>query len=316
VTEPTEHPDRDQLARFAAGQLEDADGARIEQHLAACEACRQAMASLPPDSLSERLRHAYQSGQREGFGAGLDLSLPPTELAAHPRYQIEGLLGAGGMGVVYQAQHRLMQRTVALKVIRRHLLARPTAVERFVAEVRAASQLSHPNIVQAFDADRAGNVHFLVMEYVEGTNLARLVERQGPLRIPQACDYIRQAALGLSHAHERGMVHRDIKPQNLMLTTGDQVKILDFGLARLASEVGTDAHADPQMESNPPTSVTATGMILGTADYVAPEQASDPRTTDHRSDIYSSSSTAENHISLQVYELRHHISSVALCDGF
>src|SRR5205807_7253241 len=113
---------------------------------------------------------------------------------------------------------------------------RGDSAERFRREVRAAARLQHPNIVTAFDAEQAGDVHFLVMEYVEGTTLAQVVGRRGPLPVAEACGYVRQAALGLQHAHERGMVHRDIKPQNLMRTPGGQVKILDFGLARFAME--------------------------------------------------------------------------------
>src|SRR5262249_11574204 len=151
------------------------------------------------------------------------------------------LLGTGGMGAVYKAEHRLMKRLVALKVINEELIAKPAAVERFRREVEAAARLSHPNIVTAHDAEQIGNAHFLVMEFVEGTSLDRIVKNQGPLSVATACDYVRQAALGLQHAFERGMVHRDIKPQNLMLTSsrlsfggrgagaeGGSIKILDF----------------------------------------------------------------------------------------
>src|SRR5205807_965772 len=129
-----------------------------------------------------------------------------------------------------------MERPVALKLISHSLTSNRAMVERFRREVKTAGQLKHPNIVMAYDAEQAGESHFLVMEYVEGTSLARLVADQGPLPVRQACDYARQAALGLQHAHERGMVHRDIKPQNLMRTPDGQVKILDFGLARFAME--------------------------------------------------------------------------------
>src|SRR5262249_39093637 len=134
----------------------------------------------------------------------------PPELAAHPRYRVERLLGAGGMGAVYRAYHRVMERPVALKVINPGLLTRTAVVERFTREVKAAARLSHPNIVTAFDAEQAGGMHFLVMEFVEGTDLGRLVDESGPLPIDRACDYVRQAALGLQHAFDQGMVHRDL----------------------------------------------------------------------------------------------------------
>src|SRR5205823_10771983 len=129
----------------------------------------------------------------------------PAGLRDHPRYRLLELLGRGGMGAVHKAEHRLMERPVALKIIDRELMARPEMVERFRREVKAAARLSHPNIVQAFDAEQAGDTHFLVMEFVRGTDLAHLVADRGPLPIVEACGCIRQAALGLQHAHERGL---------------------------------------------------------------------------------------------------------------
>ena len=132
----------------------------------------------------------------------------PPQLATHPRYRILELLGSGGMGMVFKAEHRLMERVVALKIIRKDLMDRPAAIERFPQEVRAAARLVHPHIVTAYDAEQAGDVHFLVMEYVEGKSLDRLLAQTGPLPVSQACDWVRQAALGLQHAWEQGMVHR------------------------------------------------------------------------------------------------------------
>src|SRR4051794_14836413 len=127
-------------------------------------------------------------------------------------------LGEGGMGQVFKARNWKLGRVVALKLIRQERLGNPDAVRRFQREVRSAAALSHPNIVHAFDADEVGGTHLLVMEHVEGTDLAKLVKKNGPLPVAQACEYIRQGALGLQHAYERGMVHRDIKPANLLLT--------------------------------------------------------------------------------------------------
>jgi hypothetical protein len=179
------------------------------------------------------------------------------------------------MGEVYKAEHRLMRRPVALKVINKRLTASPRIVERFRREMRAVALLSHPNLVQAHDAEQAGALHFLVMEFIEGTDLAALVEQQGPLAVPLACDYVRQAALGLAHAHGHGLVHRDIKPQNLMLTPQGEIKVLDFGLAIIAAE--------PRGEGG----LTAVNTPMGTPDYVAPEQIRDAHSADTRADIYS-----------------------------
>jgi tRNA A-37 threonylcarbamoyl transferase component Bud32 len=198
----------------------------------------------------------------------------PLALARHERYRVVRLVGQGGMGAVYEAEHLVMQRAVALKVIRSAYTAQAGAVERFRREARVAARLSHPNIVAAFDAEHVGDMHFLVMEYVEGTTLARLVKERGPLPVREACEYVRQAALGLQHAHERGLVHRDVKPGNLMLTPDGTVKVVDFGLAALAPEGGAGG-------------LTETDALMGTPDYMAPEQAEDARTADIRADVYS-----------------------------
>ena len=206
-------------------------------------------------------------------------SVPP-ELVDHPRYRnIVRLLGQGGMGAVYLAEHRVMERPVALKVMRGELLRNDAAVDRFRREVRTAAQLSHPNIVTAYDAEQVGALHFLVMEYVEGVDLAKRLTQEGPLPVAEACSHLRHAALGLQYAFEKGMIHRDIKPHNLILAKSEagerfgRVKILDFGLARFSNAASSGQ--------------TASGVILGTVDFMAPEQADNARTVDIRADIYS-----------------------------
>src|SRR5260370_26138033 len=150
---------------------------------------------------------------------------------------------------VFRAEHRAMNRIVALKVVRKEWLTNETAIRRFYREAQAAAQLAHPHIVLAYDAGQSGATHYFAMEYVEGLDLARLVKESGPLHVAQACEYIRQAALGLQHAFEHNLGHRDIKPHNLMLVRDrerdvgnekrnnapatEQIKILDFGVARL-----------------------------------------------------------------------------------
>ena len=197
------------------------------------------------------------------------------------QYVLVDRLGEGGMGEVYKAHHRKMERDVALKVIRKERLANADAVKCFHREIRAAAQLAHENVVMAYDADQAGDRHFFVMEYVDGTNLARLVKDSGALSIKDACEYTRQAAMGLQHAYEKGMVHRDIKPSNLLLGKGTTVKILDMGLARLQeSPTGVEL-----------SRLTTEGLVIGTPDYLAPEQARNAHSADIRADIYSLGST-------------------------
>jgi WD40 repeat protein/serine/threonine protein kinase len=253
-------------------------------------AYRTRFPDLDPDWLAEALSEAGTLADRR----------VPAALDDHPRYRVVGLLGRGGMGAVYHGEHRLMKRPVAIKVLRRAMVDRPEMVERFVAEVRMAARLAHPNIVQVFDAEEAHGTHFFAMELVTGIDLAQLVKR-GPIPVAAACDYIRQAALGLQHAHEQGMTHRDIKPHNLMLADDGTVKVLDFGVARLAqaSKEPTVSAADVTASAvdgastdgadDDRTSNDATGarMLLGSADYMAPEQADDPRAADIRSDIYA-----------------------------
>ena len=152
-------------------------------------------------------------------------------------YVILDEIGSGGMGRVYKAQHRRMKRTVALKVLSEALRS-PRAVQRFQREVEAAAKLNHPNIVAAYDADEENGVHYLVMEYVDGTSLADYIGLNGPLPVATTLDYILQAAYALRYAHQQGVVHRDIKPANLLLTSAGVVKVLDMGLARVDDEGG------------------------------------------------------------------------------
>jgi serine/threonine protein kinase len=190
-------------------------------------------------------------------------------------------LGEGGMGQVFKARNWKLDRLVALKVIRKDRLHNADAVRRFHREVRAAAQLNHANVVHAYDCGEAGERHFYVMEYVDGIDLAQLVRRNGPLPAEQACECGRQAALGLQHAYERGLVHRDIKPHNLLLARCSDgktlIKILDMGLARL--EDGSDS-----LDSG---TMTREGIVMGTLDYIAPEQARNAHLADTRADLYS-----------------------------
>jgi serine/threonine protein kinase len=326
-----EHPDAVQLTAFVSGRLGAAESEDIEAHLAECDVCCAVLEKLPADSLSN-LWHPGSTVAEQIHAAPRKTPSPlipapggpgaeraaainsvaalaglqvPRELADHPRYRVLGLLGVGGMGAVYKAEHRRMERLVALKVINPKLINSLDAVQRFRREVKAAARLAHPNIVTAYDADQIGAVHFLVMEFVEGKSLAQVVAERGPLAVAEACEYAWQAAVGLQHACDRGMVHRDIKPHNLMLTPEGEVKILDFGLARFVRESAhSEFHAEESLEPNSPNpslshlwdksregvsaeTFTASGQVVGSADYIAPEQGHDAHHADIRSDIYS-----------------------------
>ena len=290
------HPPCPELEAFALGRLDDAPYAAVEEHVAACADCEAAVSRTAGDTFTALLQSARSLsdtprplasdltalasiaiGNRTGpwkvedGERSVDL---PAALANHPRYRPVRQLGSGGMGTVWLAEHRVMGRQVAVKVIRPEFVAKAGAAERFRRETQAAAMLAHPNIVTAFDADQTGDTTLLAMEYIDGVSLADELRRHGPLPVAAACDAVRQAALGLQHAHERGLVHRDVKPQNLMRTADGVVKVLDFGLAVLA-------------DVNRAGGLTDGTVIMGTPDYIAPEQAEDARTADVRSDIYS-----------------------------
>lgn len=245
----------------------------------------------PPPDARQLASQLVTNGKLTSYQASALLKGEPELLI--DKYLILDLIDVGGMGMVFKALHRTMHRIVALKMMSQQMLASEDQVRRFKREVRVAATLEHPNIVRAYDADEARGVHFLVMEYVRGDNLSRIVRTSGPLSLNQAVDCIRQTAIGLQHAHEHGIVHRDIKPGNLLLDVQGTVKILDLGLAHIddslrhspaGSETTDDESGRPFVSQS---ELTAAGAILGTASFMAPEQSLDAHLVDFRSDIYS-----------------------------
>lgn len=191
------------------------------------------------------------------------------------KYRVLEKIGTGGMGQVYLAEHKVMHNRVALKVLPRSKAAEPAALARFYREAKAGGALNHLNIVRVFDIDQDGDLHYLVMEFVDGVSFHDLVRHRGRLDAALAAHYIAQAAAGLDHAHQTGLIHRDIKPSNLLVDRQGVVKILDMGLARFF-------HDDQDIITR-----KYDENVLGTADYLSPEQAVDSHTVDIRSDIYS-----------------------------
>ena len=190
------------------------------------------------------------------------------------QYKILGHLGSGGMSSVYLAEHSLMQRRVAVKVLPRKRLEKSIYLERFIREAQAIASLDHPNIVRAYDIDHEGDVHYIVMEYFPGENLQKIVETERKIPFPRIVNILRQVADALAHAHEVGVIHRDVKPSNILVNGQGEAKILDLGLALLDERLFEGRITHIQEDT-----------ILGTADYLAPEQALDSHKVDARADI-------------------------------
>lgn len=254
-----------------------------ESRLVEEETLRAALSAAPKVERAKHLaRHLVSAGVLTRFQAQ-QLLVGRSGGFFLGQYRVLDLIGRGGMGKVYKAEHMTMGRVVALKVLNSEVTRSDRALQLFRREVRAAARLVHPNIATAFDANELNGRAFLVLEYISGPSLSQLVREKGPLPVGVACEFVRQAACGLQHAYELGMVHRDVKPSNLILqppvgrsdAEAGTVKIVDFGLALLPTADESDIKDDERH------------IVMGTPDYLSPEQARDIRSVDSRSDLYS-----------------------------
>jgi serine/threonine protein kinase len=289
---PDDCPSAEQLFAFNVGELPGDRREAIAGHVEGCAKCLDVLRTLD-DNADSVIATARKPVPPELFsGSASPPSLAAT-IAKGPRpsgpaqperlgdYRIESVLGSGGMGIVYLAVHMRLGKEVALKVLKLGDDHDPKVISRFQREMEAVGRLDHPNVVRAIDAREEGGVHLLVMEYLKGSDLARIVEHCGPLLVADACEVIRQAALGLQYAHQGcQLVHRDLKPSNLMVTPDGVVKILDLGLARVFREHSPERQAKD-------ASLTTEHGVMGTVDYMAPEQWDDSHAVDPRADLYS-----------------------------
>ncbi len=288
-------PDSRQLRALSLGQLSSEESDDLIAHVNTCTTCLNAVATVSDgdDSLIASLRdpHAVSDHDAEpecqvavvkALGAlatsAVD-GVATDSLRDLPRqigdYEIVRPLGRGGMGHVYLATHTKLGRQVAIKILADHRLGDPRIRDRFDIEMQAVGNLSHPNIVTAYDARDIDGTAVLVTEYIDGFDLGELVRRTGPLSVADACEIVRHVAAALDYTNLQGFVHRDVKPSNIMLAQDGTVKLLDLGLARF------------QLDDVSRPDMTATGQAMGTADFIAPEQVTDCRNVDVRADIYS-----------------------------
>ncbi len=299
-------PSREMFLQYSLGLVSEEQSNLLAEHLDSCPDCQDVVMTLDDadDTVVGRLRMPL-SGEsfvaepqlQRALAAAIAMPMPRPnakggsdlegELAsdipeALGEYQLLEELGRGGMGRVYKALQTKLDRVVAVKVLPRGRVGDRQAINRFEREMKAVGRLAHPNIVQAYDAREINDMPVLIMEFVDGLDLAELVRRAGPVPVAEACELVRRTALALQCAHEHGLVHRDIKPSNIMLTPAGEVKLLDLGLARFYAEGGAGVAPVSAGEE-----MTGTGQAMGTADYMAPEQASDSRTVDIRADLYS-----------------------------
>ena len=282
---PVNHCDPDQLHQLAEGCLPAEELASLEVHLRNCSQCQSTLDQLADaNPWLGAVRH-YLTGETAAYtdtgspsDAALDILAPsdwPDSLGRIGPYEVKALLGRGGMAVVFKAVDPALNRTIAIKVLAAHLASCGAARQRFLREAKAAAAVVHEHVVAVHHVEETRGLPYLVMEYVPGGSLQERLDRQGPLALPEILRIGMQVAAGLAAAHAQGLVHRDVKPANILLENGmERARLTDFGLARAVSDAA----------------LTQSGIVAGTPQYMAPEQARG-EAVDHRADLFSLGST-------------------------
>ena len=293
---------RAELSDFMLGKLEAQKTEEITQHLDQCHICEDTVVGLEKssDTLVNLLAGAPTDSSPAAYDKNPDYERAATAAqqvisswVAHTEsipnrtsdhktigdYEIVQTLARGGMGSVFRARHMRLEKEVAIKILPERKMQSPDAIARFSREMKIIGQMSHPSMVAATDAGAVDGIHYLVMELVDGIDLGKLVRRCGPLNVADACELIRQSALGIQYAHDQDVIHRDVKPSNLMLASDSMVKVLDLGLATLGGLTGTVDE------------LTTVGQLMGTLDYMAPEQCGNSQPVEAQCDIYGLGAT-------------------------
>ncbi len=295
------------LSRYDTGLLDEESAAHISSHLDGCTQCETALSEISStnNALAAAVKHASTNSAsqanhveepalKSALNALRNLPNRPAKPNKKPNdkssalkpgtrlgdYVVRRLIGKGGMAEVYLAEHTQLRRPVAIKLLPEAMADNPKAIARLRREMMAVGQLDHENVVRASDAGKFNQMHYLVMDYVKGNDLAKLSKQTGPMRVADASEIIRQVAVGLAYVHQHGIIHRDIKPSNLMMTRDGVVKILDLGLVRWQNSNGPDEEQ-----------LTHSNQLVGTMDYMSAEQGRGDTDIDHRTDIYSLGAT-------------------------
>jgi serine/threonine-protein kinase len=256
---------REKIGLLLANRMEDREASLLRDHIATCRVCQMILEDVRTSLVSP-------IGEREGALSGVEVAIDG--------YRITGRIGKGGMGEVFRGVQLSLNRDVALKVLAKRFCQNEALIQRFEREARAAGRLSHPNLIRVYDFGKAGDTYFFSMEFIDGKTVSQLIKERGRLDVRESLEIALKVAIALEYAHREGLIHRDIKPDNIMLTAGGEVKVADMGLVKEVGGVSVSIGG-----------ITVAGEKLGTPYYMSPEQVKETKAADHRADIYSLGAT-------------------------